>query len=233
MGKKLIFSLLIIVTCGVAFYAFLNRSARPMIRVSKDFSYSRTQRSNAEYYSYENSIRPLQDLLLYWNGSDMASKTGFLDKVKSHMKSIVLTNGFHLTDAEISELCDNVQVTLKDVSGKQHPIPCRLVVYAEDQRLAESVIGAFVQTMRQENELENRSMAWKATMTKGLVVKRREAAVQMLKTHLMSVGCDDEEKKQLESQIIDAERSVVEADAEWQSDIAAYRLKWDSVIEFE
>ena len=91
------------------------------------------------------------------------------------MKSIALTNGLHLTGAEISELCGNARAILIDVSDKRHPI----------------------------------------------------------KKRLMTVGCDGEEKKRLESQILDAERSVVEADAEWQSAVAAYRSLWDAVIEFE
>lgn len=233
MRKICFFVALFIVLCCGLLCVFLNRSARPMIRVSKDFTYSRTQRSNAEYYNYENSIRPLQDSLLYWNGSSGASKTGFLDKVNSRMKAIVSTNGLHLTGAEISELCGNVRAILIDASDNRHPIPCRLEVYAENQQFAEVVASAFAQTMLQENELENRSMAWKSTMTKGLEVKRREAKVQALKKRLMTVGCDGEEKKLLESQILDAERSVVEADAEWQSAVAAYRLLWDAVIEFE
>lgn len=233
MRKICFFVALFIVVCYGLLCVFQNRSTRSMVMASKDFTYSRTQKSNAEYYNYENSIRPLRDSLLYWNGSSGASKTGFLDKVNSRMKAIVSTNGLHLADAEIDELCGKAQVMLMDLSDKRHPIPCRLVAYAEDQQLAEVVVSAFAQTILQDNELNNCSMAWKATMTKGLDVKRREATVQMLKARLITVGSDGEEKKLLESQILDAERSVVEADAEWQSAVAAYRLLWDAVIKFE
>lgn len=233
MRKICFFVALSIVVCCGLLRVFLNCSVRPMICVSKDFTYSRTKRSNLEYYNYENSIRPLQDLLLYWNGDDGASKNGFMEKVKSNLKAVVLTNEMHLTDAMVDDVCGKVEVFRTDTSGVKHPIPCRLVTYAEDREVADVVVYAVVQTMLQENELENRSMAWKATMAKGLEVKRREAKVQALKKRLMTVGCDGEEKKRLESQILDAERSVVEADAEWQSAVAAYRLLWDAVIKFE
>ena len=197
-----------------------------------EFTYSRTQPCNSEYYNYGFSIGPLQDRIMCWSGSKGASQLDFRTKVMMQVKTFPEVSELRMTDEIIMEAISHVEFSIvKDVQFV-HPIKCRMIVRGVDKRVVGLVALAFARAMIDDLELENKSISWKATMDKGCVCKRRERELAQLRKRISDKALSIETQHELKVEINNAERSLHEAKSLWDESIKAYREKWDASIVF-
>ena len=197
-----------------------------------EFTYSRTQPCNSEYYNYGFSIGPLQDRIMCWSGSKGASQLDFRTKVMMQVKTFPEVSELRMTDEIIMEAISRVEFSIvKDVQFV-HPIKCRMIVRGVDKRVVGLVALAFARAMIDDLELENKSISWKATMDKGCVCKRRERELAQLRKRISDKALSIETQHELKVEINNAERSLHEAKSLWDESIKAYREKWDASIVF-
>ena len=197
-----------------------------------EFTYSRTQPCNSEYYNYGFSIGPLQDRIMCWSGSKGASQLDFRTKVMMQVKTFPEVSELRMTDEIIMEAISHVEFSIvKDVQFV-HPIKCRMIVRGVDKRVVGLVALAFARAMIDDLELENKSISWKATMDKGCVCKRRERELAQLRKRISDKALSIETQHELKVEINNVERSLHEAKSLWDESIKAYREKWDASIVF-
>ena len=217
---------------GVALVLSLRDSRTSPCESVVEFTYSRTQPCNAEYYNYGFSIGPLRDRILCWSGSKGASQLDFHSKVMTRIKTFLEVSELHLADEIIAKAISCVEFSLVKDIPLANPIKCRMIVRVGDKRLAGPVVRAFALTMADDLELENKSMSWKATMDKGCLCKRKERELAQLRKRISDSVLSEEETAELKTAINSAEQSLNKAKSLWEASIIAYREKWDASIVF-
>ena len=221
-----------VVGIGAMLLFFRQDSRTPPCEKVVEFTYSRTQPCNIEYYNYGFSIGPLRDRIMCWSGSKGASQLDFHSKVKTRIMTFPEVSELRIADEIITEAIRRVEFSIvKDVRFV-HPIKCRMIIRADDKRVVGWVARAFAWAMMDDLELENKSISWKATMDKGCVCKRWERELAQLRNQISGKALSVEKQVALTAAINNAERSLNEAKSSWDASIKAYREKWDAVIVF-
>ena len=221
-----------VVGIGVMLLLFRQDARTQPCEMVIEFTYSRTQPCNTEYYNYGFSIGPLQDRIKCWGESTDASQLDFHSKVKMQIKTFPEVSELRTADEIITEAIRHVEFSIvKDVQFV-HPIKCRMIVRADDKKVVDLVACAFARAMMDDLELENKSISWKATMDKGVVCKHRERELAQLRKRISDKALNMERQSELKAAINKAERSVNEAKLLWDASIKAYREKWDASIVF-
>lgn len=230
--KKLTISGLILVLMTVALFVFTGRRQVPCGEQMVEFTYSRTQPSNVDYYNYAYSVNPLCDLLKYWNNEEGASRLNFRAKVKNRLMTYSEFASLGLEDVGVEELCRQVKIEMLKSECPCHPIKCRMTVRGTKAEAIRLLSRAVKETILRENELENQSMSWKATMDKGCYCKDKERELQRLKKMRGGQEVNEAERCRIDERIAMAEQLVEEAKLDWAAAIKAYRGKWDASIVF-
>lgn len=197
-----------------------------------EFTYSRVQPCNAEYYNYGFSVGPLMDLVLRWKRDQGSSRYDFRTNLKVWIKSHSKDKAISLTDEEIDELCHKVEIVRSHKNKFGHPILCEMKFSCDNAYILGVLTAAYKECMLACVERENVISAEKATMREIGAFQRQEREVQKLKNKLSSRGLRADEAEQLKGMIADAERVAINAKAEWQAAKKAYREKWDASIVF-
>ena len=232
INKPTFIAVIGIVAIGVAVVLFPDEARNSPFEKVVEFTYSRTQPCNAEYYNYGFSIGSLRDHILCWSGKKNASQVDFHLKVLDRLKRFCEVGELQMPDAMMMEKIRRVEFSLLEEDRLVNPIKCKMVVRAESKSLAELVACAFARTMLDELELENRSMSWKATMDKASDCKRREYELAELGKRMRDKALGENELNELRAAISDAERSLKDAKSIWDASIKPYREKWDASIVF-
>ena len=232
MSRTFLMAAIGVAAIGVALVFSQRDSGSSPCEKVVEFTYSRTQPCNAEYYNYGFSVGPLRDRILCWSGSKGASQLDFHSKVMTRIKTFPEVSELQLADEIIAEAVRRAEFSLvKDVPFA-NPIKCRMIVRADDKRLTGLVVRAFALTMLDDLELENKSMSWKATMDKGCLCKRKERELAQLRNRISDKTLSAEESAELKTAISNAEQSLNEAKSSWDASIMAFREKWDASIVF-
>ena len=197
-----------------------------------EFTYSRTQPCNAEYYNYCFSVGPLMDLMQSWKRDQNSSRYDFRTSLKAWIKSHSKNKAVLLTDEEIDGLCRKVEIVQSPKNKCGHPILCVMKLSCDNSNMLGVLTAAYKECMLAYVERENVMSAEKATMREIGAFQRQEREVQRLKNKLSSRGLNASETEQLKRMIADAERVAINAKAEWQAAKKAYRKKWDASIVF-
>ena len=232
MSRAILVAVISVVGIGVVLLLFRQETRTLPGEKVIEFTYSRVQPCNAEYYNYGFSIGSLRDRIMCWNGSKGASQLDFHTKVKAQVKTFSEVSEPQIADEIIMEAIRRVEFSIvKDVQ-LVHPIKCRMIVRADDKRLVGWLARAFARAMMDDLELENKSISWKATMDKGCVCKRWERELSQLRKRISGKALSAEKQSELRVAINNAERSLNEAKSSWDASIKAYREKWDASIVF-
>lgn len=232
MTKKIMIATFSLVVAALLLAVFMMHRRDSYCELVVEFTYSRTQPCNADYYNYAFSINPLRDLLMYWNAENGATRTGFQNKVKDHLMACcggVLPSNLRVP---LDKLCQGVVFELISGECVSHPIRCKMTVRGGGVEAAKLLARAIKETILQENELANLSTSWKATMDKGCAFKNHERELKKLKRMLIAPGMNVAEREGVMAKILSAERLTEAAKLEWEAAIKAYREKWDSSIVF-
>lgn len=198
-----------------------------------EFTYSRTRPCNTDYYNYSYSIGPLNDLLMYWNSENGASRTGFRTKVKRCFVELPGFPALNLSQDDADDLCQNAASQVLKCEGNSHPIKCRMIVSGENVEVVKLLVQAYKETILKEIELENLSMSWKATMDRGLDLKKKEKELGKLRKTLGVPCVDAAAVKSQNEALAAAEQETRRAKYEWERAIRAYREKWDALVVFK
>ena len=227
--KRVLLAIIICVTAIGAVCAYLGlRPKDATCEKVVEFTYSRTQPCNADYYNYGFSIDPLRDVLMYWGGVAGASRSGFHEKVQAWIEAHSRETGRRFPDGSIKTLCRNVAFSVDAKWPGVHPIKCQMILRGVDRRMLELLATAFRECMLNDIELTNAILSEKATMRLGMAYQKQ---VQNL-AELRKAGQTAGDNGQLEQRIAEAERALKQAKAEWDAAIKSYREKWDCSITF-
>ena len=194
-----------------------------------EFTYSRTQPCNTDYYNYGFSIGPLRDVLMYWGSMAGASRLGFHEKVQAWLKMHSSKTRRQFPNESIEALCRNVSFVVDAKGVNSHPIKCKMILRGDDRRILEVLAMAFKECMAADVELTNAMFSEKATMRQGVAYQKHVQNLAKLRGNGGQVIGD---KGQLDQRIVEAEREMNRSKAEWDAAIKAYREKWDSDITF-
>ena len=197
-----------------------------------EFTYSRTQPCNTEYYNYGFSIGPLKDLIQSWKRGQTSSRCDFRASLKAWIKSHSSDKAVSLTEEEIDGLCHKVEIVQSPKNKFGHPILCEMKFSCDNSDVLGVLSAAYKECMLAGVERENVISAEKATMREIGTFQRQEREVLKLKNKLASLGLSANEAEQLKRMIADAERAAIDAKTEWQVAKKAYREKWDASIVF-
>lgn len=232
MSRVILVAVISVVGIGVALLLFRQDSRTPPCEKVIEFTYSRTQPCNSEYYNYGFSVGPLMDLVQSWKRGPGSSRCDFRANLKASIKSHSKNKTISLTDAEIDELCRKVEIVQSTKNKFGHPILCEMKLSCDNSDVLGVLTAAYKECMLACVERENVISAEKATMREIGAFQRQEREVQKLKNKLSSRGLRADEAEQLKGMIADAERVAINAKAEWQAAKKAYREKWDASIVF-
>lgn len=232
MSKVFLIAGISFVGIGVVLLLFWQDTRTPPGEKVVEFTYSRTQPCNTEYYNYGFSIGPLRDRIMCWSGSKGASQLDFHSKVKAQIKTLPEMSELHIADEKITEVIRRVEFSIVKDVRLAHPIKCKIIVRASDISLADLVARAFALAMMHDLEQENESISWKATMDKGVVCKRWERELSQLRKRISDKTLSVAKRSELKEAINNAERSLNDAKLLWDASIRDYREKWDASIVF-
>ena len=221
-----------VVVIGVLFFLFRQASMTPPCEKIIEFTYSRTQPCNFEYYNYGFSVGPLMDLIQSWKRDQSSSRCDFRTSLKAWVKSHSKNRADSLTDEEIDELCRKVEIVQSPKNKFGHPILCVMKFSCDNSNNLGMLTAAYKECMLAYVERENIISAEKATMREIVAFQRQEREVQKLKSKLSSIGLSANEVEQLKRMIADAERIALNSKTEWRAAIKAYREKWDASLVF-
>lgn len=197
-----------------------------------EFTYSRTQPCNAEYYNYGFSVGPLMDLIRNWKRDQSAFRYDFRANLKAWIRAHSKDKTVSLSEEEIDGLCRKVEIAQSPKNKFGHPILCTVKFSCDNSVVMELLTAAYKECMLASVERENIMAAEKATMKEIGAFQRQEREVLELKNKLSATGLSASEVEQLKRTIADAERAAINSKAECQAAKNAFRKKWDASIVF-
>ena len=221
----------VLVICAVLVFSRRDSKTQPCEKVI-EFTYSRTQPCNVEHYNYGFSVGPLMDLMQCWKRGRGSSRYDFRTNLKAGIKSHSKNKAISLTDEEVEESCNKVEIVQSPQNKFGHPILCEMKFSCANSDILDVLTAAYKECMLAYVERENVMSAEKATIREIGAFQRQEREVQRLKNKLASLGLSANETEQLKMEIAEAERVLISAKAEWQAAKKAYREKWDASIVF-
>ena len=214
---------------GMVCAYFGSRSKDETCEKIVEFTYSRTQPCNTDYYNYGFSIGPLRDVLMCWGSMAGASRLGFHEKVQSWLKTHSSKTGRQFPNESIEALCRNVSFVVDAKEVNRHPIKCKMILRGDDRRILEVLAMAFKECMAADVELTNAMFSEKATMRQGVAYQKHvQNLAKLRKARGQVIG----DKGQLDHRMVEAEREMKRCKAEWDAAIKAYREKWDASLVF-
>lgn len=232
MSRAFLMAVISVVVIGVLFLLFRQAPTPPPCEKIVEFTYSRTQPCNSEYYNYGFSIGPLMDLIQSWKQGQGSSRYDFRRSLKAWIKSHSASEASSLAEEEVDELCRKVEIVLCPKSKFGHPIRCVMKFPCDNSDTIGMLAAAYKECMLAYVERDNIILAEKATMREIAAFQRQEREVQKLKNKLSSPGLGADDVEQLKRKIADAECVAINSKAEWQAAIKAYRAKWDASLVF-
>ena len=226
------FAVLAFVALVIGYGVFSGMFRRVRYEKVIEFTYSRTQPCNVEYYNYAFSVGPLMDLMQRWKQEHGSSRYDFRTNLKAWIKSHSKNKANSLTDEEIDGLCHKVEIVQSPKNKFGHPILCEMKFSCDNSDILGALTAAYKECMLACVERENIMLAEKATMREIGAFQRQEREVLKLKNELASLGLNANKAEQLKRKIADAERVASNSKAEWHAAKRAYREKWDASIVF-
>ena len=229
-------SFLVIATCiiviGAVSVFLLSGRGESSCEKVVEFTYSRTQPCNSEYYNYGFSVGPLMDLIQCWKCDRDVSRYDFRANLKMWIRKNAAGRAIVLPDEEIDGLCRKVEILPSQKGKFEHPIMCAMKISCDNPDVLKLLTSAYKECMSAFVERENIMLAEKATMREIAAFQRREREVQKLKTQLSKQTLSADEAERLKKSIVEAEVAASASKAEWVSAMKSYREKWDASLVF-